>query len=77
MNLRLPELQKLDKKVQTIRVKGLKDRYNKVNEVLHYQGLPFVSKIIQTKLISQQYNNHLAVYFDVNKTRELIGWKYY
>ena len=33
-------------------------------------------EIIQTKLISQHYNNSLADYFGINKMGELISWEY-
>ena len=45
MRLRLAELQKLDKKVQKVKVKS-QDRYKEVYKVLHYQGLPFMLEII-------------------------------
>lgn len=34
-------------------------------------------EIIQTKLISQNYHNLLACYFDINKTRKFINQKHY
>ena len=34
-------------------------------------------EIIWTELISRHYNNPLADHFGIDKTRELIGWKYY
>ena len=45
--------------------------------MLHYQGLLFVPEVIQTEFISRHYNNPLASHFDINKTRQLIGQKYY
>ena len=45
--------------------------------MLHYQRLPFVPEIIRTKLISRHHDNPLAGHFSINKTRELIGRKYY
>ena len=76
MSLRLAELQKLIKKAQKIRAEGL-DEYENVNGVLYYQELPFILEIIQTKLISRSYDNCLVGSFDINKTKELIGKKYY
>ena len=72
MKLKLAKLQELDKKIQKIRAKSL-DRYKDVNRVLHYQGLLFISEIIQIKLISRYHNIFLASYFGINKTRELIN----
>ena len=46
MRLKLSELQKSDKKSKKIKVKGLKDGYKKVEEVLHYKGLSFILEVI-------------------------------
>ena len=75
MRLRLAKLQKSDEKAWKIRAEGM-DRYKDVNRVLHPQKLPFVLKIIRTKLINRHHNNLLADYFGIDKTRELIGRKY-
>ena len=78
MKLKLLELQELNKKVQKTRTaKELQEGYKEVDKVLHYQGLPFVSEIIQTELISQYHNNPLSKDFSINKTRKLISRKYY
>ena len=45
--------------------------------MLYHQGLPFVPKVIQTKLISRHHDNPLADHFGIDKTRELISKKYY
>ena len=34
-------------------------------------------KIIWTELISRHHNDPLAGHFGINKSKELIGWKYY
>lgn len=34
-------------------------------------------EVIQTKLVSQYYNNLLARYFGINKIREFINQNYY
>ena len=78
MRLRLHELQESDKEVRRIRATGeLQDGYEEVDGVLHHQGLPFIPEIIQTELISWHHDNLLAGHFGINKTRELVGWKYY
>ena len=77
MRLKLSELQKSDDKTWKIRAKGLKDAYEEVDGVLHHQGLPFVLEAIWIKLISQHHNDLLEVHFGIDKTRELIGRKYY
>ena len=76
MRLRLAELQESDDKARKIRVKGL-NGYEDVDGVLHHQGLPFIPEIIQTELISRHHNNPLAGHCGINKTRKLIGRKYY
>ena len=78
MRLRLPEPQESDDEVQRIRAtRELQDGYKEVDGVLHHQGLPFILEIIQTELISRHHNDPLAGHFGINKTRELIGRKYY
>ena len=76
MRLRLAELQESDEEARKIRAEGL-DGYEDVDGVLHHQGLPFVPEIIRTELISWHHNDPLAGHFGINKTRELIGRKYY
>ena len=48
-----------------------------INGVLQYQKLLYVPEISCSELISCQYDDFLAGYFSINKTRELIGWKYH
>ena len=77
MRLRLLELQESDDEARKIRIERLKDVYEEVDGVLHHQGLPFVPKAIRIELISRYHNDLLAEHFDIDKTRELIGRKYY
>ena len=78
MRLRLAKLQELDNEVWKIRAaKMLQDEYKEVDEVLHYQGLLFISKIIWIELISWFHNNLLLGHFGIDKTKEFIGQKYY
>ena len=77
MRLRLPELQKSDNKAQKIKAKRLKSNYEEIDGVLHHQGLLFVPKAIWTELISWHHDNPLAGHFGIDKTRELVGRKYY
>ena len=76
MRLRLAELQESDEEAQQIRAEGL-DGYEDVDGVLHHQGLPFVPEVIRTELISWHHDDPLAGHFGIDKTRELIGRKYY
>ena len=77
MRLRLSELQESDDEARKIRAKGLKNDYEKVDGVLHHQGLPFVPEAIRIELISWHHDNPLVGHFGVDKTRELVGQKYY
>ena len=78
MSLRLPELQESDDEVRRMRAIGeLQDGYKEVDGVLQHQGLPFVPEIIWTKLISRHHDDPLAGHFGIDKTRELVGRKYY
>ena len=45
--------------------------------MLHYQGLPYVSKVIHSELISRHHNDPLAGHFDIEKTCKLVAKKYY
>ena len=76
MRLRLAELQESDKKAWKIKAQGL-NGYKKLNRVLYHQGLPFVSEVIRTELISWHHDNFLARYFGINKTKDLVSRKYY
>ena len=77
MRLRLSELQESDDKAWKTKVKGLKDANKEVDGVLHHQGLLFVPEAIQTELISWHHDDPLAEHFGIDKTKELIGQKYY
>ena len=45
--------------------------------MLQYRGLPYVLEIIYSKVISRHHNDFLARHFGIDKTRELVGRKYY
>ena len=77
MRLRLSELQESDNETRKIRAEGLKDDYAEVDGVLHHQGLLFVPDAIQTELISRYHDDPLAGYFSIDKTKDLVGRKYY
>ena len=77
MKLRFSELQESDDKAWKIRTEGLKDAYEEVDGVLYHQGLLFVPEAIRFKLISPHHDDLLAKHFCINKTRKLIGRKYY
>ncbi len=56
---------------------GLPESWENIEQVLHYQDLPYIPKVIRLELISRHHNNPLACYFGIEKTRKLIAKKYY
>ena len=76
MRLRLQELQETNLEAQELRQQKA-DGYEKIDEILHHQGLPFVPKAIWTKLISRHHDNPLVGHFGIKKTCKLLAQKYY
>ena len=76
MRLRLAELQESDEEARRIRAEGL-NRYEELDGVLYHQGLPFVPEAIRTEIISRHHDDLLAGYFGIDKTKDLVGRKYY
>ena len=71
-------MQENDKETKLLkRTAGLLEGWKDVEGVLQYQGLPYVPEIIRSKVISRHHNDLLAGHFGIDKTRELIGRKYY
>ena len=77
MRLRLPELQDEDKETKALKVAGLPEDWKEVEGVLQYQGLLYGPEIIRSEVISHHHNDPLVGHFDIDKTRELFGRKYY
>ena len=78
MRLWLAELQESDEKARKIRAtKELQEGWEDSDGVLHHQELSFVPEIIWTELMGCHHDDPLAGHFGINKTRELIGRKYY
>ena len=77
MRLRLPELQDKDKEAKKLGATGLLEKWEDIEGVLQYQRLPYVPKIICSKVISRYHNDLLVEHFGIDKTRELVGRKYY
>lgn len=76
--MRLAKLQESDEGARKIRAtKKLQEGWKDIDEVLHHQRLLFVLEAICTELISCYHNDLLAGHFEINKTRKLIGQKYY
>ena len=77
MTLQLSKLKNNDKKAKVLRAEGLPEGWREVEGVFQYQGLPYVPKIIRSKVISRHHNDHLTGHFGIDKIRELVGQKYY
>ncbi len=77
MRMRLPELQDDDKEAMKLRSEGLPEGWEDIEQVLHYQDLPYVPKVIRSELISRQHDDPLAGHFGIEKTQELIARKSY
>ncbi len=75
--MRLSELQDDDKKAMKLRTEGLSEGWEDIEQVLHYQSLPCVPKVIRSELISRHHNDPLAGHFGIEKSRKLIARKYY
>ena len=77
MRLQLPELQDEDEEAKVLRAGGLPEGWEEVEGVLQYRGLPYVPEIICSEVISRHHNDPLIEHFGIDKTRELVGRKYY
>ncbi len=77
MKMRLPELQDDDKEAMKLRSEGLPEGWEDIEQVLYYQSLPYVPKVIRSELICRHHDDPVAGHFGIEKTRELIAKKYY
>ncbi len=57
--MRLLKLYDDDKKAMKLRSKRLPEGWEDIEQVFHYQGLPYVLKVIRSELISK-YHNELS-----------------
>ena len=76
MRLRLHKLQAKDEQARKTRAE-YSEGWDNIDGILHHQGLPYVSEIIRTELISRYHDNPLASHFGIEKIHELIARKYY
>ncbi len=61
-------LQDNDKEAKKLRLEGLSENWEDIEEMFYYQGLPYILKVICSKLISRYHNNLLAGHFGIEKT---------
>lgn len=72
----LPILQKRDLEIRKLK-KNLLEDWKDIEGILYYQSLSYISKIILSKIISCYYDDLLASYFKIKKTKELIYRRYF
>ena len=78
MRFRLQEHQDEDDQARKVRTKQSGNaNWQDVKGILYHQGLLYILEIIRMKLISKHHDNPLAGHFRIEKTRELVAWKYY
>ena len=78
MRLQLSKLQEKDEEAKHLRGSaGLLEDWEDVEGVLQYRGLPYVPEIICSEVISCHHDDLLVKHFGIDKTRELVGRKYY
>ena len=75
--MKFPELQNDDKKTKKLRSEELAECWKDIKEVLHYQSLLYISKVICLELINRHHNNLFADHFGIEKMQKLIDKKYY
>ncbi len=61
MRMRLPELEDDDKEARNLRSEGLPEGWKDIEEVLHYQGFPYIPKVIRSELISRHHDDPLLL----------------
>ena len=66
--MRFFELQDDDKKAEKLRSKELPEGWKDIKQVLYYQSLLYIPKVIRLELISRKHINSLASHFDIEKT---------
>ncbi len=77
MRIKLSELQDNNKNTKKLKLEGLSEGWKNIKEMLHYQGFPYILKVIYSELISRYQDNPLADHFGIEKTQELIARKCY
>lgn len=78
------ELQVEDQEIKKVKAESkskskqdLKDGWEEIKRVLHYQGFLYVLKVICTKFIGWYYDNLLANHFEIKKICGLVAKKYH
>lgn len=77
IKMRLPKLQDDDKNARKLRSEKLTESWKDIKEVLYYQRLLYIPKVIYSELISWYYDNPLVNHFEIDQMWKLIARKYY
>ena len=51
--------------------------WSEIEGLLYYDGKPYIPEILRADLLERNYDDLLAGYFGVEKTLELLLYKYY
>ena len=74
--MNFPELQDDNKYTKKLRSEKLLESYKNIKQVLYYQGLLYIPKVIYSELISRYHDNLFIGHFDIEKIQKLIARKY-
>ncbi len=66
-----------DKETKKLRSEGLPEGWENIKQVHHYQGLPYILKVIRSKLIRRHHNDPFTGHFGIEENQELIARKHY
>lgn len=76
VRLRLSELYKSISKIKKLG-KSLLRSFKNIKDIFYYQNLLYISNIIYFEIINHNYNNPLANYFRIKKTKKLVAKNYF
>ena len=77
IRLRLQEFESEDKQVRKLKAEQPVKNWQDIKDLLHYQSLPYISKVIRIELISRHHNNLLAGHYGIEIIQDLVVQKYY
>lgn len=60
-----------------MREQNLNDGLKEIERVLHRESFMNLFEILKTEIISRHHDDMLVGHFEIDKTGELIAWKYY
>ncbi len=66
--MKLLDLQDDDNEAKKLRSEGLPKGWKDIKQVLYYQGLSYIPKVICLELINRHYDNPFAGHFSIEKT---------